>query len=52
MYGISRMFEVLAEKAGVEIGVFRDMDEAIRWLGQDGLVLPDPEEEAPALPAP
>jgi hypothetical protein len=52
MYGISRMFEVLAEKAGVEIGVFRDMDEAVGWLGQQGLSLPGPEQEAPRLPAP
>jgi hypothetical protein len=52
MYGISRMFEVLAEKAGVEIGVFRDMAEAVGWLGQQGLSLPGPEQEALPPPAP
>ena len=42
MYGLSRMFGTLASDLGVEMRVFRDMDEALGWLGQQGLDLPAP----------
>lgn len=32
VYGIARMFSVLAEHSGLHVQVFRDLDEARRWL--------------------
>jgi hypothetical protein len=31
-YGMTRMASVFAERTTVEVGVFRDFDEALRWL--------------------
>jgi hypothetical protein len=32
-YGVARMFEALVAPAGTELRVFREMEEAKRWLG-------------------
>ena len=34
-FGLSRMAQVFAESKGVEVGVFRDRTEALRWLGHE-----------------
>ena len=31
-YGLSRMYQILSDEAGAEVGVFRDRPEAERWL--------------------
>jgi hypothetical protein len=31
-YGMSRMFEVFAEESSIDVRVFRDFDEAKRWV--------------------
>ena len=31
-YGMSRMFEVFSEETSVDVRVFRDLDEAKRWI--------------------
>jgi hypothetical protein len=33
VFGMARMYEVLAERHGPSVGVFRDVLEAARWLG-------------------
>jgi hypothetical protein len=32
VYGVARMFSVFAERSGIDVQVFRTMDEAERWL--------------------
>jgi hypothetical protein len=32
VYGVARMFSVFAERSAVDVQVFREMDEAERWL--------------------
>lgn len=41
-YGLSRMYEVFTESIEVEVRVFRDPDEAHRWLGVASEGRPEP----------
>jgi hypothetical protein len=34
-YGLGRMFEQLADEGTYEVAVFRDIDDALAWLGID-----------------
>jgi hypothetical protein len=34
-YGMGRMTQILSEDSNIEIGIFRDIDEARNWLLQD-----------------
>ena len=35
LYGMARMYEILAERDGISIGVFRNVPDAERWLRAD-----------------
>lgn len=35
-YGMPRMFEVFSEETAVDVRIFRDLDEAKRWLTEGG----------------
>jgi hypothetical protein len=35
-YGVGRMYEIFSEQAGHTVQVFRELDEALRWLGVEG----------------
>ena len=35
LYGMARMYQILAERDGISIGVFRSLPEAERWLRAD-----------------
>ena len=35
LYGMARMYEILAERDGISIGVFRNVPDAERWLRSD-----------------
>ena len=35
VYGMARMYQILAERDGISIAVFRSLPEAERWLGAD-----------------
>ena len=37
VFGTSRMFQILADEHPDEVRVFRDLDDALVWLGQDSL---------------
>jgi len=34
-FGLARMFQMLGEDRSGQVGVFRDMDEALAWLGME-----------------
>ena len=34
-YGLSRMFQMLADEAEYEIEVFRELDDALKWLDRE-----------------
>ena len=36
VYGMARMYQILAERDGISIGVFRSVAEAEHWLRGDG----------------
>lgn len=42
VFGMARMYQMLRESAPYEIGVFRSMEEALRWL--EGAASPSPAE--------
>ena len=33
-FGLARMYEVFTERLPAEVGVFRDIDDALRWLAE------------------
>jgi hypothetical protein len=35
LYGMARMYEILAERDGISVGVFRNVRDAERWLRAD-----------------
>lgn len=37
VYGMSRMWEILSAERSLKIGVFRNMDDAVSWLGYSTL---------------
>ena len=47
-FGMARMYEILAERLAVQIGVFRDLGDALAWL--DGKVLQTHEQGPAAAP--
>jgi hypothetical protein len=32
-FGMARMFQVFVEQSSIDIAIFRNMEEALRWLG-------------------
>ena len=48
-YGMARMTQILAERNPAELQIFRDLDEAYRWLGLEDKATsqaPTPAQEA------
>jgi hypothetical protein len=47
-YGLGRMYEMMRTGAPEEVGVFRDVDDALAWLGTEVRDLPAAEERSAA----